>query len=265
MFQNILHPTEDAYISQFYANTNFGGMPFLYTNRYQGPADEYQSLLKFDGIFGKRFDKRFDHHGHRRVLKFRSQLRLRIYRNEVPSSATLLVHKVLGSWSELNVTWNNRPAIDPTPIGSIVINAGFFGFIDINLDHFADCLDHGILLKCDEPFNSLLGFYSREFSDSSFWPQLTVSGAIVDDVEKPVITITPMAAAVTLSPDLIRVPRDRDVRRIDRRDRICDGVRRLDRRTDRICDGVRRLDRRTDRICDKLLRRSDRVSRKKIR
>ncbi len=218
MFQNILHPTEDAYISQFYANTNFGGVPFLYTNRYQGPADEYQSLLKFDGIFDdrfdKRFDKRFDHHDRhsfRRVHKFRSVLRLKIYRNEVPTSATLLVHKVLGSWSELNVTWNNRPAIDPIPIGSAVIHAGFFGFVDIHLDHFADFLDNGLLLKCDEPFNSLLGFYSREFSDSNFWPQLKTDAFRViraADVQKPVVEVNGMI----LPSNLVTVPSTIDLR-----------------------------------------------------
>jgi riboflavin synthase len=33
----------------------------------------------------------------------------------------------------------------------------------------------GLLLKCDEPFDSLLGFYSREFEDSTYWPRLCVS------------------------------------------------------------------------------------------
>jgi hypothetical protein len=71
MFRRLLHPIEDAYISQFYANSNFGAVPFLYTNRYKGPGDEYQSLLKFDDDF-------FCHPG-RRV---HAQLRLKIYRNE---------------------------------------------------------------------------------------------------------------------------------------------------------------------------------------
>lgn len=31
MFRRLLHPIEDAYISQFYANSNFGAVPFLYT------------------------------------------------------------------------------------------------------------------------------------------------------------------------------------------------------------------------------------------
>lgn len=263
MFRNTLHPKEDAYISQYYANSNFGAEPYLYTNRYQGPGDEYQSLLKFNGEFQFRD---FNHHHNfcHPVRRFRSKLRLRIYRNEIPSTATLLVYKVIGDWSELNVTWNNRPAIDPTPIGSKVIHAGYFGWVEIDLDYVDYTWDQGLLLKCDEPFNSLIGFYSREYSDSSYWPQLQVAGAIVDEAEKPVITVTPMAAAVTLSPDLIRVPPYRDLRRrrlpgrFDRADRIRDGVRRFDR-ADRICDGVRRFDR-ADRIGDRG-RTTDRTNR----
>ncbi len=209
MFPNILHPTEDAYISQYYANSNFGGVPYLYTNRYKGSGDEYQSLLKFDWGFDGGFDD--DHH--HRIHRLRSQLRLKIYRNEIPSSATLLVYHVIGNWSELNVTWNNRPAIDPTPIGSVVVHAGYFGWVDINLEHFNNNLpNNGFLLKCDEPVNSLLGFYGRGFADSNLWPQLTVAGAVADDAEKPVVRVVP-GPSVVLSSNLVRVPPVRDHRR----------------------------------------------------
>ncbi len=244
MFRRLLHPIEDAYISQFYANSNFGAVPFLYTNRYKGPGDEYQSLLKFDDDF-------FCHPG-RRV---HAQLRLKIYRNEAPRPITLLVFKVLDSWSELNVTWNNRPRIEASPVGSAVVHPGFFGWVEINLhDHFDH--HHGLLIKCEEPFDSLLGFYSREFHDSNFWPQLKVAEdrRRRDEAEKPVITITPAAAAVELSPDLIRVPsRDRRPKRriFGAHDRRLDRHfhrkphRRFDRRVDRRV--ARRVDRRFDR------------------
>lgn len=240
MYRRLLHPIEDAYISQYYANSNFGHAPYLYTNRYQGAGDEYQSLLKFNNDFSC--------HPRRRI---HSQLRLKIYRNEAPSSITLMVYKVVDSWSELGVTWNNRPRIEATPVGSAVVHPGFFGWVEINLhEHFDH--HHGLLIKCDEPFNSLLGFYSREYHDSDYWPQLRVAGdrrTAVDEAEKPVITITPVAEAVTLSPDLIRVPPYERRRRLIRDRRI---DRRVDRRFDRRCH--RRDDRRAD-------RRSDRCSR----
>jgi hypothetical protein len=102
MFRRLLHPIEDAYISQFYANSNFGAVPFLYTNRYKGPGDEYQSLLKFDDDF-------FCHPG-RRV---HAQLRLKIYRNEAPRPITLLVFKVLDR--ELILSFPVRPGLVPRP------------------------------------------------------------------------------------------------------------------------------------------------------
>ncbi|NLO21978.1 MAG: DNRLRE domain-containing protein, partial [Syntrophomonadaceae bacterium] len=215
MYRRLLHPIEDAYISQYYANSNFGAAPYLYTNRYQGPGDEYHSLLKFNDDFTC--------HSGRRI---HSQIRLKIYRNEAPCPITLLVYKVLDSWSESNVTWNNRPRIEAPPVGSAVVHPGYFGWVEINLhDHFDH--HHGLLIKCDEPFNSLLGFYSREYEDSDYWPQLRVADdrRVRDEAEKPVITITPVAEAVTLSPDLIRVPPYERRRRLVR-----------DRRIDRRCD-----------------------------
>lgn len=239
MFRRLLHPIEDAYISQFYANSNFGLVPFLYTNRYKGPGDEYQSLLKFH-------DDVSCPPGHRR----NSKLRLKIYRNEAPCAITLLVFKVLEPWSEMTVTWNTRPRVDSTPIGSALVHPGFFGWVEINLHQHFDH-HHGLLVKCDEPFDSLLGFFSREYHDSDFWPQLRLGDRIlVDEADKPVITVTPAAAAVTLSPDLIRVPRHHRRLRGKRHDRRFD--RKFDRRHDR---HDRRDDRRHDRRDD---RRHDR-------
>jgi hypothetical protein len=220
MHRKLLHPIEDTYISQFYANTNFGGVPYLYTNRYQGPLDEYQSLIKFD--LGKH-----DHFRHTRH-KFRSQLRLKIYRNELPVPITLFVYKVIGQWSELNVTWNNRPATAPEPIGSAIVHPGFFGWVEINLDHFSD--HEGLLLKCHENFDSLLGFFAREYVNPDFWPQLKIlSVAAADEADKPIVTVTPITASVVLSPDLVKVPPFHDHRRRHRGRKIARADRRCDR------------------------------------
>lgn len=193
-----INPTEDAYVSQFYANTNFGGEPYLYTNRYQGPADEYQSLLKFDGLHNDFFcDDRFFHRD-RRFCK----LRLHIYRNELPFPITLFVHRVLGDWSEFQVTWNTRPAIDPVPIGSVIVHPGNFTSIEIDINCFDKFLiPFSVLLKCDVPENSLLGFFSRQFHDPSFWPQLLIAPVRV--VKKPTVKVS--GPLVTLSSDLVRV------------------------------------------------------------
>lgn len=251
-----LFPTEDAYISEFYANRNFGGEKFLYVNRYQGPNDEYQSLLKFANFHRHfpEFDRfpHFDpgcdfrppyhddccdfgpphhddccdfgpphhddccdfgpphhsdcygfghgrHHNHRLVPV---RLRLKIYRNELPRPITLFVFKVTGAWSENTVTWNNRPPISGSPIGSVVVNPGNFNWIDINLsDCDFDGFEFSVLLKCEEPFDSLLGFYSKEFPNRGFWPELLLDVRRFAE-EPPVVRVS--GPFVTLPSNLVR-------------------------------------------------------------
>lgn len=190
----ILNPSEDAYVAQFYANTNFGAEPYLYTNHYQGPDDEYQSLLKFHDLFPDQFCI------HRRFCR----LRLKIYRNELPFPITLFVHRVLGDWNEHQVTWNTTPAIDPDPIGSSIVHPGDFTWVEIDINCFDIALTpFSLLLKCHVPENSLLGFYSREFDDPGFRPQLEIAPVRV--VEKPTVKVSGPIPFMTLSPDLVRV------------------------------------------------------------
>jgi hypothetical protein len=259
-----LFPIEDAYISQFYANRNFGGEQFLYTNRYQGPNDEYQSLLKF--IIPRRhfpkFDKHhhhfdpccdghfhhddcfdFDHHDdcfdfghfhddccdfdpfhHDKFFDFKhhhffhlapARLRLKIYRNELPRPITLFAFKVIGDWSENTVTWNNRPAISANPIGSVVVAPGNFNWIDIDLhDPDFNGFEFSVLLKCEEPFDSLLGFYSSEFPNRGFWPELLL-GVRRDDEDEPIVRVS--GPFVTLPSNLVRRVRRREDRKHDRK------------------------------------------------
>jgi len=223
MIWNYINPNEDAYISQYYANANFGGEPYLYTNRYQGLGDDYQALLKFDVLYNyynghygdcnayyNRWGNLSDecnygwthHHNHYRRPY---QLRLKIYRNEIPASTTLYAYRITEDWSELGVTWNNRPAIASLPVGSAVVNAGDFGWVEMGISRFPDNINHfGLLLKCDEPFDSLLGFYSGKFSDSNYWPQLMVGRDI--DFEKPTVTVS--GPRVVLPSNLVRVRPD---------------------------------------------------------
>ncbi len=184
MATKILHPKEDAYISQYYPNSNFGQVPYLYTNRYRGSGDDYQSLLRFFGGFNDK-----------------SKLRLKVYRNEVPSSAKLSVYRITDNWNESSVTWNNRPAIAAIPLGSRIVHAGYFGWVEIDIPKIADNLaNYGILLKCEESVNSLLGFFGHRYNNSDYWPQLIVPAAA--DLRKPIVKI----GSYVLPSDLIRVP-----------------------------------------------------------
>jgi len=171
-------PVKDAYISEFYPNINFGDRYYLFANQFQGRKDEYQSLLKFDLCEDRC-----------RMIPPNSFitdacLRLWVFRNEVPQNKTtdLCAYPVLQKWRELQVTWNTRPLFDPGNSFCTCVPPGFVNdWLEIDLTNLVKAwykgyvVNNGLLLKCDERFDSLLAFYSREFKDSTFWPRLCVT------------------------------------------------------------------------------------------
>ncbi|MDD2619544.1 MAG: DNRLRE domain-containing protein [Syntrophomonadaceae bacterium] len=169
-------PEKDAYISEYYANSNFGDVPYLYTNNYKSAVDEYQSLVKFDlcSLSCNQVPPNSDLDP--------NQLFLHIYRNEIPSCTRLYAYRVVSYWDELKVTWNTKPLVDyNSPVGYVDIPSGYFGQVTMDLDPFVIqswyngyYKNNGLLLKCDEPCNSLIGFYSREFINPDLWPKLWV-------------------------------------------------------------------------------------------
>lgn len=233
------YPIENAYISEFYPDTNFGGSPYLYVRNNAG--DDYESLLKFEvhhigpfeeeGLFDDRdrfededdrfFCRRFVG---RRVLRF--TLRLWIFRNDLPSTILLTAYEARDNWNENTVTWNTQPAAGAVPIGSVEVDPGQTGWIEIDLGNLSG--RHGpisILLRSNTPNNGLLALYSNNFEDSSFWPQLLASFT-EDEAEKPIVAVS--GPPIQISPDLIHVRRPRhddDHDRCRDRDRVRDRFR----------------------------------------
>lgn len=168
------HPLKDAYIAEYYPNTNFGQSPYLFTNRYQGANDIYRSLIKFDLCS--------------LVCNYippcsciqSAWLELPIFRNEIPCENTVMVFRLLDNWDEYGVTWNNQPYFDPTPIGSVIVPASYFGTLYIDLTDLVRGWyegyypNQGLLLTCFEQVDSLLGFFSREYPNNDLWPILGV-------------------------------------------------------------------------------------------
>lgn len=169
-------PEKDAYVSEYYAATNFGDVPYLYVNRFQGPNDDYQSLLKFDlcSLACNQVPPNSEINP--------TKLYLKIYRNEVPVLTRVFAYRIKQPWDEAGVTWNTRPMVDYSmPVGYIDIAAGASGTVEMDLNptivmgwYNGYYMNHGLLLKCDEPANSLIGFYSREFTDPDYWPKLGI-------------------------------------------------------------------------------------------
>lgn len=180
MVPNIFfEPLGDAYIAQFYPNTNFGNSPYLYAGRFQGPGDIYRSLLIFS-LTSPRLSSDIIPPGARINEAF---LRLTIYRNLIPLGTTIFLdaYRVLSPWDENTVTWNNQPNFNPlSPVFSAPVSSGL-GTIDFNLTGLAagwfdgGAVNVGVLITGDEVNNRLVGFYSKQFPNTIFWPRLYVN------------------------------------------------------------------------------------------
>lgn len=169
-------PDIDAYIAQWYPTSNFGIVPYLYISRYKQNNDAYRSFLQFN----------LGHVGSNAIppgsVINNAYLNLRIYRNEIPSgnSITLQVFRVLQAWSETGVTWNNQPICANSPDGSVSISSGYMGAVKVELSSLVqewfqgEVVNRGIIIKGDEAVNSMVGFFAREYPNTSFWPQLEV-------------------------------------------------------------------------------------------
>lgn len=180
MVPNIFfEPLGDAYVSQFYADTNFGGSPFLFAGRFQGPGDIYRSFLIFS-LTSPRLSSDLIPPGATINEAF---LRLTIFRNLIPSGTTILLNaiRVLSPWEENTVTWNNQPNFNPlSPVFSAPVSSGL-GTIEFNLTGLVagwfdgGMVNTGVLITGDEANDLLVGFYSKQFPDTTLWPRLYVN------------------------------------------------------------------------------------------
>lgn len=172
-------PIQDAYISEWYAGQNFGSSIALFLSQYQQPGDYYRSLLQFD-------------------LKCipptstieKAELLLTMYRNEVNSAGVWVnVHRLLNSWHQAKVTWNNQPPFSSNIDGSVFIaNTSPLGLQKIDITHLVkgwydgSIPNNGLLLTGNEAMNDLLAFRSGNYMYSNDWPMLRIK--FVDGILK---------------------------------------------------------------------------------
>lgn len=83
------------------------------------------------------------------------------------------VHKVLGEWGEYEITWNNQPAFDPTPIDSNfdwTKNPVKFDITSLAKEWQSGGANYGLTLVADD--NSRATFYSK--ANESLHPSLRI-------------------------------------------------------------------------------------------
>lgn len=172
-------PLGDTYVAQFYGNVNFGASPYLYAGRFQGPGDIYRTLLLFD-LSSPRLSSNLIPPGATINEAF---LRLTIYRNLIPEGLANLLnaYQLLSPWEENTVTWNTQPNFNSlTPVYSALVSSGF-GTIEFDLTNLArgwfdgGAVNVGVLITGDEVNNHLVGFFSKQFPNTTFWPRLYIN------------------------------------------------------------------------------------------
>ncbi|HQA07068.1 MAG TPA: DNRLRE domain-containing protein [Syntrophomonadaceae bacterium] len=164
-------PFQDAYVSEWYASQNFGGEIALFVSQYLKPGDDYRSLLQFN----------VDKIPPASTIE-EATLELTIYRNEVSGKPiNVTVHRLLGSWNQYSVTWNNQPKAKSTPDGVVTIFSGppdgkvRIDITDLVIGWYDGSIpNHGLLLKGNERNNNLVGFRSTNFEDREVWPVLHI-------------------------------------------------------------------------------------------
>ncbi len=167
-------PTKDAYVAEFYPNTNFGFSPYLFTNRFQGCGDIYRTYIQFDLC-----SMACNQIPPNSCIRYAS-LWFPLDRNEVPvCNNELYVYRVLQDWAEGAITWNNQPITALIPDGLTLVTPSD-DFVYINITELVSWWysglypNFGLQLRCNEGFDSLLSFFSREYPNSDYWPRITV-------------------------------------------------------------------------------------------
>lgn len=164
-------PFQDAYISEWYANNNFGSEIALFVSQFLKPGDDYRSLLQFS----------LDKIPSNSTIE-EATLELTAFRNEISGPPiNVTAHRLLGKWSQYSVTWNNQPKIKETPDGVVTIFPGppndkvYIDITDLVQGWFDGTIaNNGLLLKGNEKSNDLMAFRSTNFEDSDTWPILHV-------------------------------------------------------------------------------------------
>lgn len=164
-----LPATQDAYVSQYYFNSNFGGSPALYIGRFAGPGDVYRSLLKFD-LSSLPSDSTIQ----------TAQLFLYVNRKDVPGSQLVTIYQATTDWNESLVTWNNQPSGTEVASGSI-LDAYVGTYVSFDITplvqswYYFTTPNTGIIIQGVETSNALIGFASAENPDSNITPFLFVN------------------------------------------------------------------------------------------
>ncbi len=201
-----LLPNNDAYVSEWYPEQNFGTSIALFCGQFTQAGDAYRSSLKFD-LSTLPSDSTIN----------AAELNLYMYRNETSATGEYIsVLRLLNNWDQESVTWNDQPPFNPSPFSPIWESAKYIdsstplGPISIDITDLVkswlegSIVNNGFMLVGNELSNSLVGFYSTNHPYSTVWPHLSINftrGRInIHNTEQKTIPIPPEPVGSTPIP-----------------------------------------------------------------
>jgi hypothetical protein len=150
---------------------NLKGAAFILAGKYLDIA-VYRSLLQFDTSSLPAG-----------YIVTNAELLLYINRNDYPDTfKTFDVHRILSSFDEDTVTYNSQPSFSATPEAFFIVGNEINTYLRVDVTkpvkewYEGRFINYGLLIKAsDENSNSLVGFYSRFYSNEALVPILAVS------------------------------------------------------------------------------------------
>lgn len=166
-----LLPIQDASVFELEPDSNFGSDNILYCGKLQVANSIYRSLLQFDISYIPN------------VAHIQSAiLKLYIVQNNVPSlSKATSVYNLLESFTQNNVTYNTQPAFDSTASASLDITSESNVYLNFDVTnlvrnwHIGNFPNYGLVIRGEESFYSLTGFYSSDYSEPDKRPILEIT------------------------------------------------------------------------------------------
>lgn len=157
---------KDSTVDAWNSGTNYGGDPTVVVTsfKYLGQPRDWRALVSFPltSIPGGASIE---------------SATLKLYAFTTGGAGrTYQVHRITGAWTEMGVTWNNQPAVSPTPVEGDAPSVGGFWEIDVT-DIFE--MDSFIGLRVKDKVETEgavkeTDFYSRERAGTAQDPRLVV-------------------------------------------------------------------------------------------
>lgn len=162
-------PIEATYISQLNPDSNFGPCKELFIGQSAMPNDTFRTLLKFD-ISSIPLES----------IIVKATLRLFINVEETSLPQTLYINRLLNSFSQNTISWNNTPEYEPTPYSTLISDINMNDYIYVNITDlvrgwYYKAIDNtGILLSTLESTSSFKRLFGFEDESVSLWPTLLI-------------------------------------------------------------------------------------------